>query len=31
MRVSSGLVDEIVLSNMINEYGLREIWAKVRV
>ena len=31
MRVSSGLVDETVLSNLINEYGLRAIWAKVRV
>jgi hypothetical protein len=31
MRVSSGLVDETVLSNLINEYGLRAIWAKVMV
>jgi len=31
MRVSSKLVDETVLSNLINEYGLREIWAKVKV
>ena len=31
MRLSSGLVDEAVLSHLINEYGLREIWEKVRV
>jgi len=31
MRVSSGLVDENSLSNLTNEYGLMEVWAKVRV
>jgi hypothetical protein len=31
MRVSSGLVDETVLSHLIDEYGLKAIWAKVRV
>lgn len=30
-RVSSGLVDEIVLSDLIDEYGLRQIWEELKM